>query len=107
MASRRVGRTRADFQTMATERQIAASRRNGALSRGPKTAAGKARSSRNALRHGLAVPLARDPHQRARIEELARLLAAPDADESLSPPQEIHSVQNERLSLARIVAEAD
>jgi hypothetical protein len=45
---------------MATDRQIAANRRNGALSRGPKTAAGKARSSRNALKHGLAIPITRD-----------------------------------------------
>jgi hypothetical protein len=39
---------------MATERQIAANRRNAERSTGPRTAAGKERSRRNALRHGLA-----------------------------------------------------
>ena len=38
---------------MATQEQINAARRNGAKSKGPKTAEGKARSSRNALRHGM------------------------------------------------------
>jgi hypothetical protein len=38
---------------MASERQIAANRRNALLSPGPKTQAGKIASSRNALRHGL------------------------------------------------------
>src|SRR5918999_1903169 len=38
---------------MATERQIRANRRNALKSTGPRTKAGKAASSRNALRHGL------------------------------------------------------
>ena len=42
---------------MASERQIAANRANAALSTGPKSAAGKQRSSRNALKHGLSKPI--------------------------------------------------
>ena len=45
---------------MATEKQIRANRENAKKSKGPKTAAGRARSSRNALRHGLSLPLALD-----------------------------------------------
>ena len=60
---------------MATDRQIAANRRNGSLSRGPKTSAGKARSSRNALKHGLSIPVNRDKTLRRQIEVLARILA--------------------------------
>src|SRR5215216_69996 len=56
---------------MATERQIAANRRNAAKSTGPRTEAGKKRSSGNAYRHGMT------SHERAiatdaeDIEELA------------------------------------
>jgi hypothetical protein len=39
---------------MASKLQIEANRKNAKKSRGPKSAAGKMRSSRNALRHGLA-----------------------------------------------------
>jgi hypothetical protein len=38
---------------MASEKQVAANRRNAQRSSGPKTAAGKARAARNGLQHGL------------------------------------------------------
>ena len=42
---------------MASNRQIKANRENAKRSTGPKTEAGKARSRRNALRHGLSRPI--------------------------------------------------
>ena len=55
---------------MASQRQIEANRSNAARSTGPKTAGGKATSSRNALRHGLASRCKRDD------PELADLMVA-------------------------------
>jgi hypothetical protein len=59
---------------MTTTRQIQANRRNAALSCGPKTAEGKARSKLNALRHGLAAD--RRTVVSDDVEKLAQALVA-------------------------------
>jgi hypothetical protein len=57
---------------MTTEKQIAANRANAKRSTGPKTSAGKRRSSSNAYRHGLSGPLPDDSLTMAATEALAR-----------------------------------
>jgi hypothetical protein len=64
---------------MTSERKIAANRANGRKSRGPRTAAGKASASRNALRHGLAAMTHRDPGFSPETEWIARALCADDS----------------------------
>lgn len=65
---------------MASERQIAANRRNAAKSTGPRSAGGKQRSRQNAVRHGL-FSLATRISALEEIEALARLYAGEGADE--------------------------
>ena len=79
---------------MTSDRKIAANQNNGRRSRGPRTAAGKAKSRYNALAHGLAVSVLLDPARSAQVESLARAIAGDSTD-------------NARLSQARIIAEAE
>jgi hypothetical protein len=60
--------------SMASERQIAANRRNAQKSTGRKSQSGKTRSSKNAYRHGLSVPMSKAGSQ-ARLQDLSRQFA--------------------------------
>jgi len=66
---------------MASEKQIAANRVNAMRSTGPKTLAGKLKSSRNAFRHGLSGPLRSDPVTLAKVDAIAHALAGEKANE--------------------------
>jgi hypothetical protein len=68
---------------MTSNRKIEANRRNSRKSCGPRTAAGKATASRNALRHGLAALTHRQPAPSAEVEEFARALCGDIHDPSL------------------------
>ena len=69
------------------------SRSNGQKSKGPKSAEGRQRSSRNSRTHGLSLPVTADPQLSLQAERLARLIAGPDASEL-------------RIHEARLIAEA-
>jgi hypothetical protein len=65
---------------MASSRKIAANRSNARKSTGPRSKAGREASRRNALRHGLAVPIGTAPEFRHDIEKLAKLLSSDRQD---------------------------
>jgi hypothetical protein len=60
---------------VSSARKIAANRTSARSSTGPKTAQGRARAARNALRHGLNVPIYSDPAMTQELDMLAREIA--------------------------------
>lgn len=97
---------------MASERQIEANRKNARRSTGPKTAAGKAKSSRNAFRHGLSRPA---PANEAALEkigetillELGKALCV-DLTELVSAKLELHRIRSTRAHmLAALLRDID
>jgi hypothetical protein len=77
-----------------SDRQRHANRANAKASTGPKTKAGKARSARSALRHGLSIPVWRDPALAPQAEAIALMIAGPNADaETLDYARQIGEAQ--------------
>jgi hypothetical protein len=58
-----------------------ANRSNAKSSTGPKTKTGKARVSQNALRHGLSLPIWKDPALSQEAEAIARRIVGLNADD--------------------------
>jgi hypothetical protein len=73
--------------------RIESNRANSRASTGPKTSDGRARSTRNALRHALSLPVCSNPALAQEVEALACEIAGPGANAEI-------------LDLARPVAEA-
>jgi hypothetical protein len=65
---------------MSSQAQVAANQSNGRKSRGPRTAAGKSRASRNALRHGLAAISRYNPAYFPEIDRIAKAYCEGDND---------------------------
>ena len=71
---------------MSSERKTRANRTNSRKSSGPRTAAGRAKASRNALRHGLTAIVHRQPVAAGEIDRLAKHICGDDDNPALLAP---------------------
>ena len=78
---------------MTSELKIEANRANSRASTGPRTRYGRARAARNALRHGLSLPVCSDPVLSGKVEALACEIAGVGANAEIQ-------------ASARLIAEA-
>lgn len=79
---------------MASDRQIAANRRNARRSTGPRSRAGKSRASRNSYRHGLSANIVSSAGYQKWVTSLARKIAGQSCNPII-------------LEYARMAAEAE
>jgi hypothetical protein len=88
---------------LATEKQIAANRANAKHSTGPRTAAGKLKSSRNAYRHGLSGPMPLDLPSAAEVNLIAHELVGEHAmADRLASAADFAGAQTELLRIREI-----
>jgi hypothetical protein len=85
---------------MASERQIAANRRNTRKSTGPRSSAGKNRASRNAYRHGLTSSLTSTAAYAKQLDKLVRKIIGDTEDPILL--ERARAIAQAELELARV-----
>lgn len=87
---------------MTSNRRSRVNQINAQASTGPRTEAGKARSSKNARRHGLNIPIWNDPTLAPQAERIARRIAGSEAsDEILESARRVGAAQ---IDIVRIRA---
>jgi hypothetical protein len=85
---------------MASERQIAANRRNARKSTGPRSGAGRKRASRNAYRHGLTLNIGSSAAFAKQLDKLVRKIAGDTEDAILL--ERARAIAQAELDLARV-----
>jgi hypothetical protein len=85
---------------MASERQIAANRRNARKSTGPRSGAGKKRASRNAYRHGLTLNLTSTAIFAKQLDKLVRKIAGETEDAMVL--ERARAIAHAELDLAQV-----
>jgi len=85
---------------MASERQIAANRRNARKSIGPRSGAGKNRASRNAYRHGLTLSMTSTAAFAKQLDKLVREIAG--NTENAIVLERARAIAQAELDLARV-----
>jgi len=85
---------------MASERQIAANRRNARKSTGPRSGAGKKRASHNAHRHGLTSSIASTAAFAKQLDKLVREIAG-DTEDAITL-ERARAIAQAELDLARV-----
>ena len=85
---------------MASERQIAANRRNARKSTGPRSGAGKKRAGRNAYRHGLTLSVTPTTAVAKQLDKLVREIAGDSKDAIML--ERAREIAQAELDLARV-----
>jgi hypothetical protein len=85
---------------VASERQIAANRRNARKSTGPRSGAGMKRASRNAYRHGLNLSITSTAASAKQLDKLVRKIAGETEDAMVL--ERARAIAQAELDLARV-----